>query len=898
MKLRSYLILLVVTALVPVLIFAGALLAVYHFHQRQAVENALAANAHGVSLDIDRELTASIRALQGLATSEYLDSGDLKRFHVQVRRAIEAHEGWQAIVLMDTEEQHLINTRLPYGAPLPRGGIPEAVALILKTGRPAVSNLFFGPTAKRPLLAVAVPVVRDGRIKYILGVSTSPEYLTDILAQQQLPTTWTTTVIDRNKKIVARSQDLDRLLGGPGNPMLAQRSREATGGFFFGVTRTGMPVATGFHRSRLTDWTVGVSIPQEELTQPTKRSLSALAGGGLLFLFVGSGSAYLLSIRMTRGIAALAAAAESIGGGEAPRFEHSPIVEVAGAARAVKEAWSRHKQAEFALERIRRQNEVILNSVGEGIHGVDLQGRIVFENPASAALLGWETNDLIGKQAHQTMHHTRPDGSPYPVEECSIYAAFTRGDARYVTDEVFWRKEGASFPVEYMATPMRDENGAIIGAVVVFRDISDRKRADAEIRRSLEAIRALHEIDLAISSTLDLKDVLRILLEKIKAFSPMTAVATIRLLNKRTGELELLACRGIEEEEWKRFGRGAIGGRTRRVVDSKAPLVVSDIADGPPGAVGEILVRHGLVSYAGIPLTLKNEAIGVLGIYTDRPHKFTDDEIELLNNLASQAAIAINNASAYEELAHANKIKNEFLSVMSHELRTPLSGIMGYVGLVQDGMLGEINDEQKQALKKVLARANDQLQMINTIMQTTQLEARAIQAQLEAVNVTALLDGLKSDYSIYRTKPDVSLAWDYPREPQLVVSDAAKLKQILENLINNALKFTDAGMVTITARLETAAIRGAAATAAAESAAKRRLRLSVSDTGLGIEREKLALIFEKFYQVDSSETRLYGGAGLGLYIVKQYTELLGGDIAVESVPGKGSTFTVTIPLQA
>jgi signal transduction histidine kinase len=177
--------------------------------------------------------------------------------------------------------------------------------------------------------------------------------------------------------------------------------------------------------------------------------------------------------------------------------------------------------------------------------------------------------------------------------------------------------------------------------------------------------------------------------------------------------------------------------------------------------------------------------------------------------------------------------------------------------------------------------------MINAIMQTTQLEAGVIAVELAAVNVTALLDGLKADYAIYRMKPDVSLAWDYPREPLLIVSDQAKLKQILENLINNALKFTAAGMVTITARLETPA---------AESAAKRRFRLSVSDTGLGIEREKLVLIFAKFYQVDSSETRIYSGVGLGLYIVKQYINLLGGEIAVESEPGNGSTFTVTIPL--
>jgi signal transduction histidine kinase len=417
----------------------------------------------------------------------------------------------------------------------------------------------------------------------------------------------------------------------------------------------------------------------------------------------------------------------------------------------------------------------------------------------------------------------------------------------------------------------------------------ERKRAEEKVQQNLKRIQALHEIDLAINSTLDLHIILDVLLEKIDLFLTYPTASTIRLLNKESGVLEPVTCRNLNEVVWKAKEGESGRGPANAVFQDKALLMVGNVQTDPRIRDREFFQRYGLVSYLGVPLIAKREVLGVLGFYTKEEHQFSNEEIEFLNTLAGQAAIAINNAQLYEEMVRANRIKNEFLSVMSHELRTPLSVVMGYVGMIKEGMLGEINKQQEEALQKVLGRAGDQLDMINEIMQTTQLEAHAIIANEESFDLRNLLDKLKSDYEIRADKKDIRLNWHYPAAAMSISTDGAKLKQILQNLINNGLKFTDEGSVTVSVRI-------AADKSNPQSPTQPRfVEFTVADTGIGIPKEAQDSIFHKFQQVDSSETRLYGGVGLGLYIVKNFTDLLGGTVEVDSEPGKGSTFTIAIP---
>src|SRR3989338_5423649 len=434
-----------------------------------------------------------------------------------------------------------------------------------------------------------------------------------------------------------------------------------------------------------------------------------------------------------------------------------------------------------------------------------------------------------------------------------------------------------------------------------------RKRAEEQAQRNLERIQVLREIDQAITSTLDLDAILSLLLEKIDPFLRYPFASTVMLLNRETHQLEPVACRHLDETDWKRHLSDPVHGRGNQwiVLETKAPLKVLNVQTHPqtrhPGFMG----RHGLVSFLGVPLTAKGETLGVLSIYAKEEHDFSDEEVGLLTDLANQASLAIHNAQLYEEmsklagdLVKSNRVKDEFLSVMSHELRTPLNVVMGYSGMIKDGLLGDVNSQQEEALGKIMSRANDQLAIVNNILHATVLEAEKIKIESHEVSLGDFLNQLRAGYDAPINK-ELTLNWDYPLDLPVIKMDSGKLKQILQNLINNALKFTSKGSVTISAKIrqQEEDLLAPRSTEAHDRSHASRLTPSyvefkVADTGAGILQEHLPFIFDKFRQVDSSETRSFGGVGMGLYIVKKFTELLSGTVEVESEPGKGSTFTV------
>jgi signal transduction histidine kinase len=455
------------------------------------------------------------------------------------------------------------------------------------------------------------------------------------------------------------------------------------------------------------------------------------------------------------------------------------------------------------------------------------------------------------------------------------------------------------FPAELLRT--LEALGNHVGIAI------QKTRLHQETERSLESIRALNEVNTAITSTLDVQGILNILLEKLERFVPIVSASTVRLLTPVSGALSSLACRGVDRDEWLlRQERGPIMGRARQVVDSGAPVAIRNIKSAPSAESPGFFRKHGFVSYLGVPLIAHNEIAGVLGLYTRQEHEFSRAEIDFVNTLAGQGAVAIHNAQLFEqingqarELERASKVKDDFLSVMSHELRSPLNITIGYVGMMKDGLLGEITPEQRDALEKVLSHSADQLHMIEEILATTDLEARSIFVDRQRVDGAEVLRQLQSDFDMIHDKVEPKLIWEYPEEPVPIVTDSRKLRQIVQNLVGNALKFTDRGKITVSAKTISRSPERLPIPddqTGQQIGRSQWLEIKVSDTGLGIPPDKLDVIFEKFHQVDASATRSHGGLGLGLYIAKQFTELLGGEIEVESELGRGSIFTVTIPV--
>lgn len=246
------------------------------------------------------------------------------------------------------------------------------------------------------------------------------------------------------------------------------------------------------------------------------------------------------------------------------------------------------------------------------------------------------------------------------------------------------------------------------------------------------------------------------------------------------------------------------------------------------------------------------------------------ETVQLLEQTRAQAA----------ELEKSNKIKDEFLGVMSHELRTPLNIIMNYAEALKMGAFGAVTAEQEKGTDKIRAQASHLLSLINGILEVTKLESGLEIVQSEPFDLADFMAEIKSDYMLPLEK-NLDLKWSCPGNLPVISSDRIKLKQIMMNLINNAIKFTDHGQVAVSARV---------------SPDHSALELSVADTGPGIPAELLPSVFEKFRQIDSATTRNYSGAGLGLYIVKNFVELLAGTIEVESEVGAGTAFTVRLPI--
>jgi signal transduction histidine kinase len=233
-----------------------------------------------------------------------------------------------------------------------------------------------------------------------------------------------------------------------------------------------------------------------------------------------------------------------------------------------------------------------------------------------------------------------------------------------------------------------------------------------------------------------------------------------------------------------------------------------------------------------------------------------------------------------EELRHTHDIKDEFLRSVSTKLKTPLSVITGYADMFRTGLLGATTPIQEKAIETVSRQAKELQGLINSVLLVTYMETEPLHAELRDLDLWELLSELRAKYSDPPGKP-VRLVWKYPADLPAVQGDRGKFKRILENLIDNALQFTDRGSITVAIQY---------------SAASESLEIKVSDSGVGIPTTKLATIFDRFRQADSVDAGLQrGGFGLGLYIVKKYLDLLGGSMHVDSRVGEGSTFSLQIP---
>lgn len=500
------------------------------------------------------------------------------------------------------------------------------------------------------------------------------------------------------------------------------------------------------------------------------------------------------------------------------------------------------------LQESEEHSRLLLESTAEAIYGIDLNGNCTFCNPSCVRILGYESpNELLGRNMHEVIHHTRPDGTAYPNEECHIYHAFRNRRESHVDTEVLWRKDGTSFPAEYWSHPIV-RNGQTLGAVVTFLDITERKRAEREQARLTSVVDS--SMDAIISTDPD-----AIIVhwnrgaELVYGYSESEAVGQ---------SLAFILPPGMEPQD---------------------SVVLSAIGGGRELMQFETLRRRkdGRVIDVSITLTPirtpDGQLLGASSIERDiTARRQREHDLEQARDAAESA----------------NRAKNEFLANISHELRTPMNSIIGMTDLA---LREELPPDVHDCLVTAKDSADTLLFLLNDILDFSRMEAGRFELEPVDFNLRAMMNDTIKSLSLRAHEKGLELACRIDRNvPYWLRGDSLRLRQIITNLVTNALKFTERGEVVVTLSRHDDA-------GPINVGDPLPLHVAVQDTGIGISEEDQRRIFAPFTQADASTTRRYQGTGLGLSICRKLTSLMQGRMWVESTLGEGSTFHCTVWLE-
>jgi signal transduction histidine kinase len=409
-----------------------------------------------------------------------------------------------------------------------------------------------------------------------------------------------------------------------------------------------------------------------------------------------------------------------------------------------------------------------------------------------------------------------------------------------------------------------------------------------ELAQSVEELRALGEVSRAVNSTLDLPAVLSTIVAKAVQLSD-TEAGAIYVYDEAQDHFELRATHGMSEELI-----AAIASREADLSDTtvgqaaerREPIQVADLTEQPSSELLSIILEAGFRALLVVPLLRPDHIFGALVVRRRKPGEFPKATVDLLQTFAAQSVLAIQNARLFSEIEEksrqlevASQHKSQFLANMSHELRTPLNAILGFTELMIDNIYGEVPAKMRGVLDRIQSNGRHLLGLINDVLDLSKIEAGQITLSVTDYSLGEIVQAVITSVESLATEKGLSLKTNVPPDLPAGRGDERRIAQVLLNLVGNAIKFTDQGEVAISA-----------------SAAGGAFTIAVRDTGPGIPKAEQVKIFEEFHQADNSATKTKSGTGLGLSIAKRIIEMHGGRISVESSPGTGSTFSVSLPV--
>lgn len=556
-------------------------------------------------------------------------------------------------------------------------------------------------------------------------------------------------------------------------------------------------------------------------------------------------------------------------------------------------------QRRAAEEETREWLSTTLRSIGDAVIATDERGVVRFINPIAERLTGWHEKEALGRPL-DTVFHIISERTRQVVES-PVAKVLREGKVVGLANHtVLLPRIGAEIPIDDSGAPIRNEAGAIVGVVLVFRDVSQEKRLENQNEFLARASEAL-------VSSLDYQATLANVAQfAVPRFADWAAVS---LVNPSSGRIEQVAVAHADpakvryaEELGKRYPapQDAPSGVPQVIRSGKSELYTEIPPELLEGAalddehrriIRELELRSAMV----VPLRSRGRSFGALTfIYAGSARRYTSDDLAFAEDLARRAAMAIENSLALkaadeardrerwlrEEAERTNRLKDDFLATASHELRTPLNAILGWTLTLRRGNVDEQTD---RALAIVERNARAQAKLIEDVLDVSRIVSGKLSLHLGPTNLAAAARAAIETVTPAADAKGITLVTELPNEPLLVTADADRLQQVIWNLLSNSVKFTPKdGQILLSVKREGSDVC-----------------VVVKDDGEGIRPELLTAIFEPFQQADSSTTRRHGGLGLGLSIVKQLVVAHGGSVRAESAgPGQGSTFTVRVPMRA
>lgn len=591
--------------------------------------------------------------------------------------------------------------------------------------------------------------------------------------------------------------------------------------------------------------------------------------------------------------------------GELIRDQEGRPVRIAGVVQDITE----RKQMELALANEQKMLRTFIDTVPDVLYAKDLESRFLLVNAATVVQVGAASaDDMIGKSDFD--YHPRQYAEEYRAREMAVMET---GVTSMVEEPVIHPVTGEQRWYASTKTPLRNAAGEIVGLVGTGRDITERKRIDETLRQReklLEAVAA------ALSALLKpnplpatIQPALGILgealaVDRVYIFENFEeAGGDAHLARQRFEWCSARATPQIDNPLLQRVAYSDYGPQWYATL-ARGESIAATLDSLPPAAQA-LLASQGICSILLVPIHIDDRFWGLIGFddcHTRRTWSASEERI------LSAAAAAIGSALmrdrietelqwSQQELAEAlhrteqlavaaqaaNRAKSEFLSIMSHEIRTPLNGVIGMTGLLLDTPL---NPDQRQYVEIAHTSGETLLALINDILDLSKLEAQRLEPERLRFNLRTMMeDAIEILAGRAQAKQIELVCLVAPDAPAYVIGDPGRLRQIVLNLGNNAIKFTEHGEVVIRVAVET------------QAEEQVKLRFTVTDTGIGIPQALQHRLFQPFSQVDSSTTRKYGGTGLGLIISKQLAELMGGEIGFTSTPGAGSEFWFTAQLE-